>query len=1449
MKKIILLAISALALAVGAAEPISSGEIVPGEWNSNYRKAYQYALDHNMPFITIISKYPTQCHFCALFHDKWTSDEFLAWAKERGPIMGAFYDNGPYAHDQSWCDWARGSYTGYPFVRIYWKKSDGTVVSDIFMGRVSSVGDADGDGIKGTQADFIARLEKSLVGWNSAPEYAGGVFADGTDTEKDRLEIESATTNVTINLTRSANAADIVATNILSVTYPAKMSPMSTKSVTASKTGDTQIIWEAGVTNITVGLTVDASSLSAGDSIELILADQDKVGHATNHIWYVDGGASASNPYWIGEKEDLGYGEWTMDLDAATNLVAKADGQANTIVLLSGSLWCPDCTHVDGFLATTNAAGENVFAEWAKSNNVALVMIDCPRFTNETDYVRSTLLSRKDIASRGVSGLGYMTRKMITDEEGAEIIERNRVLCVKNTSEGGFHRPEDGNPYRTGVPNFVVLRKDGTVAARLTRWASSSSTATDSANYPAFYNRFNELLAMAAESGDHADADEIENGYPGAGAVSFQANGGEASGELSHSDFRDVFKLDGVGGNALQKVTVSGTSTAEVKVSFLTTNALGVAETVGDPVTASLSYGASLEYTFTEARDYFVLVEGASITADDWKVENQAADNFIPYKISGDVVLVPQETSATATSAESTIVIRLVKGSFYRFQGLDPTAVGESLQANGESNQFFTALVDGDVELKTLYGKGTTVTYQLWNPGSVGFTSASATVKESAGTVTVPFARSEGMSGEVTVTVSLDAEKTAHADSDGTLRYEEFDPVSVTWKDGEISSTNVVVTLIDDTRYDGDGTIVLNLAVTDDENGDTVVTNGTFTITVTEDDKAAPGIVTFVESGTIYCKTTAGATVHAVRDIASDGDVTVTVGTTAGTLSASELSWANHVSKPVGVTLTGLSAGKTATLTLKAGDGGVTVPSSGRTLRVKAVADDAPEFDETSCYFEMARYVAVSNLVAVNTQTFDPGSTLSFTKVSGTLPAGLKASWDGESALAITGVPTKAGYYEAVYQVSATSGGTKVPGLVTTVSFMIVDPAEEGGSEGGPLNESVAKTRTFKDIMIVDAEAKTLAGLLQVTIPANGRASAKYVSADAKVSLSSKSWTGCDSESGALSTTLTGTTKATADWSLALTANADGSVEMTLTGPDGEIGGASIDGSGWSKDNPAEAYEGYYTVSLPVEGTNGDLAPSGVGYLTIKLQGASALKTGKAQWAGMLPNGTAISGSTILTDRDEAALLPIFKVSSKEAVSGVAAIKPNAAELKEEEVYQVVSASTEVPFLSWVHSEAEETGASFEVAMGIYGALYGKDENLETCCVELYGQSGTNMIFSTEITNATSTVTVAANTFKVVKSGNALSATVNFNRNTGILSGSFKYGQKTLQWKGVVLIGLGGCGECGLQDKITLPFVNGLAYWTERVTYETTGTTGKAVKRAISLKKGVWANIDIATEE
>ena len=1430
------------------AEPISSGPIVPGEWNSNYRAAYEYAVANHMPFIAIVSKYPEQCHFCSMFHDKWTCDEFLEWAKARGPIMGAFYTNSPDGTDSKWVDWvagkagSAGSISGFPMIRVYWDKGNGNIVWDRFMGRQSSIGDADGDKTSGTVKDFIARLERTLDGWN-AVTYNGGEVDIGGDVEGDRLEADAGTAQIELKLVRDEKAAQEKSKNTLSVTYPSKSGGLQLSAINAGA-GDTEIEWAVGDTNKTVNLAIDTARLNDGDAITLVLKDENGEGHATNHVWFVEKPVSAVNPYWIGEKADLGFGEWTMDLDAATNLVAKSHGQANTLVLLEGALWCGDCKNVEAnFLSVTNSVGENRFEAWAKANNIALVAIDTPSYTNDTDYARPTLLSREDVRGNGVSGRGYLTRKMISDADAAKTLERNRKLCKDNTDKGGFHRPEDGNKYRTGVPFFVMLRKDGSVAARLTRWASVSSTVLDKGNIEAFYNRFDEMLAMAAESGEHVDADEIENGYPGAGATAFTANGGSAEGELSHADMRDVFRLSGVGGNALQKVTVKGGSDARVKVSFVTTNELGKVVTVGEPVTGKLSDKVVLEYTFTEAGDYFVLVEGESVTAAEWAIENKNASNFVKYQITGEVVLIPQERSATATAAKESVVMRLVKDEYYRILGVDAAAVAASLEADEGSSEFFTALEDGDIELAVSGGAGSKVEYQLWHPGAVGFIEAGRTVKENDGTAVIEFGRAGGVSGDIKVRVSIDDALTKHEDSDGILRYVPFEPVDVIWKDGESSTTNVVVTLLDDASFDGPGKIVLTLDVIEEVNDDVLVVHNEYVLAVQDDDKSAPGTVSFVESGTVYCKASAGATVHAIRTVATDGDVTVAVSATAGKLETETVEWAHRDATAKAVTLKGLAAGKSATLALKAGEGGVAVPYAGRTLRVVAVPDNGPEFDKAEAALDgLVRNVAMSYLAEVDTQTFESGSRLIFTKKSGTLPAGLTAKWNGDSALQISGVPTKAGEYIAVYQVSAANGGKTVAGLTTTLKFSIKDAAAASADGSPALNPAIAATRNFKDVMIVDGGV--LKGLLNVQVPANGRANAKFTGVDGSVSLLAKSWSAINAETGALTATLAGKP----DWSLELTANADGSVALSLNKGEKTVGKALLSGVAWSAKNPASNYTGYYTVSLPVqsmEAESVDLAPKGAGYLTLDLTGRTSIANGTVKWAGLRPNGTAISGSTTLTAGDAIASLPIFKVSGKDSVTGVLEIRENAVKLRDESAfYKVVESSGGI---EWSHVEPVGTEASFTANLVAAGCLFDRKDNLEACCNEFFNGT-TNMWLAVEGASDASIVAVSSNRMTVLKTDNALSASlVLHNPRTGVASGRLTVNGVKMSWQGVVLVGLGGCSACsaGGDGEANYPLVNGTAFYTEKIPYEVKLPSGRNATKTATVYRSSKLKLDV----
>ena len=376
-----------------------------------------------------------------------------------------------------------------------------------------------------------------------------------------------------------------------------------------------------------------------------------------------------------------------------------------------------------------------------------------------------------------------------------------------------------------------------------------------------------------------------------------------------------------------------------------------------------------------------------------------------------------------------------------------------------------------------------------------------------------------------------------------------------------------------------------------------------------------------------------------------------------------------------------------------------------------------------------------------------------------------------------------------------------------------------------------------------------LKGLLKkLTIPANGRASATYVSTDGQISLSAKNWSAVNPETGALTATLKGTGKYS-DWLLEVVAAADWTVEVVLSNADGVVGTASLTGIVWSADNKATAYKGYYTVTLPVTSLDAEadeLAYTGSGYVTIDITSANALKKGEAKWAGILPNGTAISGTIVLTPRAGVASMPIYYSSSKDVVAGVVEILENAESQKEESA--VYLSVTSADGISWSHIEPEGSEASFTATLSPAGGLLDSSDSLEECCIENFSGT-TNMWLSVEGTDDATIVTIGTSSVKVDKTANPLSASLGYKAKTGILRGSVKVDGKTLTLRGVVLVGIGGCNACSAgSGETSYPLFNCTAWRTESVVYEAKGVGGKPLTRKLNVKCGVKAKIDSEKE-
>lgn len=721
--------------ALGCVRAEKGMQLELGKWYTNFSVCKEYADANGIPLVAVWSN--QECIHCWYLDVCFIQEEFITFqqTEDAGKVIYCFMAGGDETLDQVGSAAYNWMYTGggarldaYPFVVLWWKAGNVNhrTTGDVIRGRL---GMTEKNTPASTQ-NVIAKIRSVFSAWKPA-KCPGGTF-DFEPSEGNRFEAEASTESITFSLVRDSGVASVVTNSTVKL-----LALDGTDFLT------TDVAWNVGETNqiVTISLKKDGDSLfnhaQNGDVARLLVTDADGNVISSNSVTYVDRPVSAHNPLWIGERSvsatggttgtvpELAFGEWTMDLNVATQKVAATEGEAFTLVLVSGSLWCPDCTKTgEHFLDVTSSDGENLFNAWAKSNSVALVEIDVPSFTNEVGMSKNPSLLIREGRVRGdtvKSGLGYLTRKGATEEEAMMVLERNHKLVSTPTAHGGFNRAENNNPLRTGVPMFVMLRKDGTVAARLTRWWSVAPTSSNKWN--AYINRFDEMVEMARMHSDHAD--DIENNHATTTSNAIAANGGRGLGEISHCDPVDVFKLEGVGGNALQRVHVRGVSDVANAVTVEYFRVVdGVSTPVGKAVSGSLTEGISLENVFTETGDYYVAVKGNTDSDDGLLgVESTVKGNFLAYEISCDVVFVPQQVQATGRAPETTdkVIVRLKKGLIYRIDGLKEDALSNRAFVavpSTDGEPLFRACVSDDVELTVAGGNGGTLTYQTWNRAS-----------------------------------------------------------------------------------------------------------------------------------------------------------------------------------------------------------------------------------------------------------------------------------------------------------------------------------------------------------------------------------------------------------------------------------------------------------------------------------------------------------------------------------------------------------------------------------------------------------------------------------------------------------------------------------------------------------------------------------------------------------
>ena len=635
-----------------------------------------------------------------------------------------------------------GGGTPFPIFGFYFIRADGSVAkggtpSETFADR--------------SWYDF-KRLYLNWLAENEInPDYFGGTFA-ASNTSYDRYEAEATTEWVDVELVRKEADAVGGVTNLLVATWPNGTASTNT------------FVWADGETAKKVHVDIPVGTFELDKSVILSVSGEDGFVRSTNAIHFVEEENTNGNPLWIGERtaDTLAFGEWTMDLDVATNKVAAFEGSAYTLVSVQGSQWCPDCGNADrNFMDVEDGDGNNRLRAWAAANNVALVAIDIPNYNGPTvtNCATPSLLTRDAYAvaiarprewpASGAdpaltnkllrSGRAYLSRKMVPEVAAAAARIRNHFLVSTNTTFGGYLRPEDityknGEPqpkYRTGVPIFVLLRKDGTVAARLTRFASVAPMAAEQAKWSDYIKRFDEMLEIAS-----ADGAEVENNHWTTTSETL-TNAVPISASVSHCDTADWHELVGVQAGSTVRLHLSGESTNEVT--------LAIASADGSKFTTVKSEKGPLG--------------GLSVVAelpvgDRWFVGVTCANTAEGFVVDS------EESTIAAYSLEAAIA---------------------------PPNQ---------------------------DPGEVDFSADSMRVLEFSGTGVVQVVRKDGAYGASSVRVFLRG-----ADESATGRFAWSDQV-LSWRDGESGSKEAGFALIPNEDYDGEGVFTLGIEKVE---GDSIV--------------------------------------------------------------------------------------------------------------------------------------------------------------------------------------------------------------------------------------------------------------------------------------------------------------------------------------------------------------------------------------------------------------------------------------------------------------------------------------------------------------------------------------------------------------------------------------------------------------------------------------------------
>ena len=1375
--------------------------IKPGRWHANLEKCKEYCVANGCPLVAVWSN-GDACSHCLKLENDLNEDYFYSWQKTSG-IVFYFAVNGEAAPEGTpngaSCRWCANNNTAgnLPFVRIWWPKKNVDVAIrgddwdngygylegyDKSRAPYSQPGDPEGyiSGARYCKEYLVNKDWGKLRKWSTAPEYYGGSFAVPDDRYAGLQAVLGVTTFVDVPLIRTNETALAKAganyTNVFVAAY----------SDGYAKTN--RIVWANGQASMNFAMNLKTGHITgAGVQIALSLIDENNKGKvmSTTHVTVVsaeDYPNSPKNPFWIGERSadgangvpTLSKGEWTMDIDVLTNRVnaynatrTPEQAHAYAMVLIGGSCWCPDCAMADKWLFD-----QEDFKTWARNRKVFFGVVDIPASPTSAPNGRPSLLTyvserasdafvtcrgtcAPDETQRIQSGTAYLSRHSIpqTGNGGVNataIIERNKVLA-KEAYPKGFNmvdKAADGKE-RPGVPQLVLLRADGTIAAR---WRKLSDYGPEgwNANY---LKRLDEMIDQVRMEEEEAN----DSWRTTKGTVKRRGiTGGTPS--LSHTDLVDVYKVDAdAAGQVVNfKVRCAKRDPVDAKATIfrVTDGTERVLDVQEGSFTNEISVMAEISgtcYLRVEAQ----VVDPAQkpgTPVSDYLSATSAASTLSYYFIESSNVLVPSSLPQVEKTEDPVVTISVEKGLSYKMtnvkvdeNGNVTNALGEAVFVGGATPGIFVAQATDAIKVtldKVDETEQVYITeYQIWETGQIGFAMTRDAVKETGVTNTYRIAvmRKGGKSGRAACSIYLDKEK-SDALWDGTVFDWPYDGLPLTWEEGKDETQYVTVKVVPNEFWDGQQKLVFTLTQIDASgkpmSSDAGLELAEFELTIVDNDVESPGTIAFYgdELGTMdFAKemtvvAETGSTVQLCigRFLGGDGRVTTALDTTGGTLSEQGHVWDSRCAgvdclwRPT-LDLTGCTPGKDVLVKLVP-EAPAKLAQSRSVVRIKVTTKDSPAFNTVGTVMAEP-IIAVANIplahytegISTSIELVNAPNDPQVTFYSGQLPPGVRWTF-ADGKLTLSGTPAKGGDYSAVFR--AWDGERE--GLTGTILFKIFDPTVDN-VDYYTANHAVEKARTVQDIIVV--EEGVFRGLLTVTVPKSGRLSAKFspVNGDA-ISLFSQTWDDFDEKTG----TLTATLDAVAgDYSLTVDACANGTFGLVF-----KEGGDELDlilpAGDWSQEkNGAARWVGQYNVSLP-QSNDCVVAvkpfASGAGYVILKMD-ETAAKSARMTYAGLLPNGKSFSGTGTLVPFAKtefgfnAALLPFVNKSSADELSGIFSIKPDAAEN-----YKTVRRSVFClgdTLLWWRHIEPC-ADASYETALDAFGGIYDQDEDISVCCSTIF---------------------------------------------------------------------------------------------------------------------------------